>query len=288
MHELLLLLLKISLGVFMASNLLGMGLKLRISAAFVGLQDFRFLTLSLLWCFVLGPGCAYLLVHLFALEKPYAVGLILISVSPCAPFLPMVVERARGDLEYTASFMLLAAVGLVIYMPLVVPVLIAGLEVSAWTIARPLLSLVLVPLLIGMAMLHFVPLLAGHLQPIVKKTAGIATIVMLGLCGAIYGGAFLSLAGSFAVLTQLLFYGIVTVGSYACAWGLQPSHKSVLSLGVCTRNLGAAFAPLFAVSGVDERAVVMVALGAPLQIIAAFMAANIIRSRFRILNEMQS
>ena len=48
----------------------------------------------------------------------------------------------------------------------------------------------------------------------------------------------------------------------------------MLSLGVCTRNLGAAFAPLFAVSGGDERAIVMVAFGVPLQTIAAIVAAR--------------
>jgi BASS family bile acid:Na+ symporter len=67
----------------------------------------------------------------------------------------------------------------------------------------------------------------------------------------------------------------VTAGSYALAFGLPQAQKSVLSLGVCTRNLGAAFAPLFAVSGVDERAIVMVALGVPLQTIAAVVAARV-------------
>ncbi|MCK7490681.1 MAG: hypothetical protein MZW92_02035 [Comamonadaceae bacterium] len=52
------------------------------------------------------------------LEAPYAMGLILIGLAPCAPFLPMMVDRARGDMGYTASFMLLAAVGMVVTMPL--------------------------------------------------------------------------------------------------------------------------------------------------------------------------
>ena len=50
-------------------------------------------------------------------------------------------------------------------------------------------------------------------------------------------------------------------------------------LDLCTRNLGAAFAPLFAVGGVNERAIVMVALGVPLQTIAAIVAARVFASR---------
>jgi BASS family bile acid:Na+ symporter len=272
-------LLKISLVIFMAGNLLEMGLRLRLGTALVGLRDVRFAGFSLLWCFVLGPAIAWGLSRLIPLEPPYAMGLILIGLAPCAPFLPMVVDRARGDTGYTASFMLLAAVGLVATMPFLVPLLVEGLSVSAWMIAKPLLGVVLVPLVIGMVILRRAPAFADRAQPIVKKITGLATIVMLGLCLVIYGQAFIGSAGSYATLTQVLFYAAVTAGSYLLAFGLPQPQKSVLALGVCTRNLGAAFAPLFAVAGVDERAIVMVALGVPLQTIAAFIAARAFGAR---------
>jgi bile acid:Na+ symporter, BASS family len=41
-----------------------------------------------------------------------------------------------------------------------------------------------------------------------------------------------------------------------------------------TRNLGAAFAPLFAIADVDQRAIVMVALGVPMQTIFSLLAAR--------------
>ena len=267
-------LLKISLVIFMAGNLLDMGLRLRLGTALVGLRNVRFVGFSLLWCFVLGPAIAWGLTRLIPLEPPYAMGLILVGLAPCAPFLPMMVDRARGDMGYTASFMLLASVGMVATMPFAVPLLVEGLTVSAWMIAKPLLGVVLIPLVIGMVTLRRAPAYAERAQPIVKKITGVATIVMLGLCLIIYGQAFIGSAGSYATLTQVLFYAAVTAGSYALAFGLPQDQKSVLSLGVCTRNLGAAFAPLFAVAGVDERAIVMVALGVPLQTIAAFVAAR--------------
>ena len=106
-------LLKMSLVAFMAGNLLDMGLRLKLGTALVGLRNVRFVSFSLLWCFVLGPAVAYGLTRLIPLEAPYAMGLILICMAPCAPFLPMSVDRARGDMGYTASFMLLASVGMV-------------------------------------------------------------------------------------------------------------------------------------------------------------------------------
>ena len=102
---------------------------------------------------------------------------------------------------------------------------------------------------------------------------------MLVLCLVVYGEAFIGSAGSYATLAQVIFYCAVTAGSYMLAFGLPQNRRSVLALGVCTRNLGAAFAPLFAVAGIDERAIVMVALGVPLQTIAAVVAARVFGSR---------
>jgi BASS family bile acid:Na+ symporter len=55
----LLFLLKISLVVFIAGNLLEMGLRLNPGDAIKGLRDLRFVAFTLLWGFVLGPGLAY-------------------------------------------------------------------------------------------------------------------------------------------------------------------------------------------------------------------------------------
>ena len=145
--------------------------------------------------------------------------------------------------------------------------------------AETLGALLKISLVIGMVILRRAPAFAGRAQPVVKKVTGVATIIMLGLCVVIYGKGFLGSAGSFATLTQVIFYAVVTAVSYALAFGLPQNQKSVLALGVCTRNLGAAFAPLFAVSGVDERAIVMVALGVPLQTLAAFVAARAFAGR---------
>lgn len=53
--------------------------------------------------------------------------------------------------------------------------------------------------------------------------------------------------------------------------------RTVLSLGMATRNLGAAFALLFAVPGFDQRATVMVALGVLMQAAFPFGATTMYR-----------
>ncbi len=279
MTELLSTLLKISLMVFMFGSLLDMGLRVRLREALGGLRNVRFVALSLLWGFVLGPGLASLLTLIVSLEAPHAMGLLLLGMTPCAPFLPMMVERAGGDARYVAAFMLLTSVVLVVYMPLAVPLMVEGLTVTVWAVAKPLLAFVLAPLAIGMAILRSSVAVAASIQRLARKTSGVAAFAVLALCLAVYGEGFIGTAGSYAIATQIVFFAVVTVGSYLLAFGLPQDQKSVLSLGVCTRNLGAAFAPLLTAAGVDDRAIVMVALGVPIQIVIAFVAARVFARR---------
>ena len=258
----------------MVGNLLDMGLRLKLQEALGGLRNVRFVVLSGLWGFVLCPALAYLLTKVIPLEQPYAIGLVLLGMTPCAPFLPMMVDKARGDLAYAAAFMLLASVVTVIYMPLAVPVIVKGLTADAWTIARPLLFFLMVPLAIGMAIQRASAPVAAGLQPIVKKTTGIATLVMLVLCVVVYGKGFIGAVGTYAIGAQILFFSVATAASYGLSFGLPQPQKSVLALGMSTRNLGAAFAPLFAIADVDQRAIVMVALGVPMQTIFSLLAAR--------------
>lgn len=268
------LVLKVSLVIFMVGNLFDMGLRLQLQEALTGLRDPRFVVSSLLWGFILLPALAYLIAAVVPLAPPYAMGLVLLGMTPCAPFLPPMVDRARGDLGYAAAFMLLASVVTVAYMPFAVPLLVKGLSADAWTIAKPLVLFLLAPLAIGMAIQHYRAPLASVLHPWVKAATGIDTILMLALCVVIYGKEFLKLGGTDAIGAQILFFSAATLGPYLLGFGLAQRQKSVLSLGMATRNLGAAFAPLFAARDVDQRAIVMVALGVLMQATFAFLAAT--------------
>jgi BASS family bile acid:Na+ symporter len=274
--------LKISLVLFMVGNLLDMGLRLKLQEAIGALRNVRFVTQCLLWGFILLPGLAYLLTVVVPLEAPYAIGLLLLGLAPCAPFLPPMVDKAHGDIGHTAAFMLLTSVATVAYMPLAVPLLVKGFSAGAWTIAKPLLFFLLVPLAIGMAIQFRSASVASKLQPIVKKATGIDTLVMLVLCVVIYGKAFLGLVGSYAIGAQILFFSVASVGPYLLSFGLPRGQKIVLSLGMCTRNIGAALAPLFAVPYVDQRAIVMVSFGVLMQAAFAIATASYFGRRAKI------
>ena len=274
MNDMITLLLKFSLVIFMAGNLLAMGLQLHLREALNGLQDLRFAAWSLIYGFILVPALAVVLTQIIPLELPYAAGLMLLAMTPCAPFLPMVVEVARGDMAFAAAFMLLSSIVTIFYLPLAVPFLVTDLNIDSWSIAKPLLLLQLAPLVVGVAVRRFRPAWADHLHPPIKAVNTTATLAMLALCLISYGMGFINAIGTYAIGTQVVFFALLTSLPPLLSPGLRQDQKSVLSLGLCTRNLGAAFAPLFAAPGVDQRMVVMVALAVPMQVLFAFSAAK--------------
>jgi bile acid:Na+ symporter, BASS family len=279
MAETLSILLKIAVMIFMAGNLLELGLRVNLKEALRGLRDVRFVIISVLWAFVLCPVLAYGLTLIFPLTQPFVMGLILLSLAPCAPLLPMVADKARADLNYAATFMLLASAVTVVYMPIMVPLLVKGLSVSAWTVAKPMLALVLIPLLIGLAIQFRRPSVATRIQPAIKKLTGVDTLLMVALVVIIYGKGFIGSIGTWAIGTQVVFFTAITVASYVLGFGMPRNQKSVIALGISTRNVGAAMAPLLVAEGVDKNTVVMVTLGIPMMFAASLIAARVFAAR---------
>ena len=122
--------LKITLVIFIASSLLDMGLRLDPQDAARGLRNVRFVRLTLFWGFVASPALAFAITRFLPLAPSYTMGLLLMGITPCAPFLPMIVERAKGDVGDTAAFMLLTSIATIVVMPLAVPLMIEGLTVG--------------------------------------------------------------------------------------------------------------------------------------------------------------
>jgi BASS family bile acid:Na+ symporter len=274
MTDILMPLFKISLAIFMAGSLLEMGLKLDLRDALQGLRDFRFAAHTLVWSFVLCPALAWGITRIIPLDSAYATGLILLGMAPCAPFVPMLVEKAKGDLGYTAAFMLLASVGTVVFMPFTVPLLTEGLTASPWAIAKPLLLVVLLPMAVGVIVRRQAEPLASRMLPFVKKGTGIAGLVWCVICLAIYGKSLLGVGGSFAVAAELVFFVIVFFGIYGLGLGLPYEQKIVLSIGITTRNLGACLAPLLSVPDMDPRANLMIVLALPIMVIVSLLGVK--------------
>jgi BASS family bile acid:Na+ symporter len=260
---------------FTVSNIGALGLETNLREALKNLRNVRAIGLVLLWGWVAGPALAWLIIRIMPLAEGHAAGLLLISLAPTAPFFPLMVRRARGDRSFAASFMMLTTVGVVLFLPLLAPRLIEGLEVGSWSLARPLLIMVLLPLLIGGAVREFSPNAAEKILPAVQKIGMIFLVLALVLTFVLYGRELLTLVGSFAPGAQVLFFVAITALSYTIHFGLTQQQRSAMALGMCTRNIAAVFAAFFGITNPPEGLLVMVILVVPLAAIVAFVAARL-------------
>ncbi len=268
----------ITIILFMMGNLLEAGLKLKVAEALAALRNVRFVLLSLLWCFVLGPGFAVLLTKIVPFAEPYALGLVFLGLAPCSPAIPIMVRQARGSLAYMSAFMMVAFVGTVALMPFMVPVLAKGFTANAWTIAKPLLFFIAIPLVIGIAIRSITEKVAERAAPIVKKVTGLDTIILCAVLLWVYRAEIVGSFGAYAMGTQILYYVVLGAASYLLGFGLSYEQKVPMTLGICTRNVGPALAPLLAVAGAPPGAITMCILAVFLgAILSGFVAAALLK-----------
>ena len=132
--------------VFVISSMLAMGLGLTVGQITTSLRNGRLVLLALLANFVLMPLGALALVAMLRLDYPFGVGLLLLGTAAGSPFLPKLVEVAKGNLPASVGLMVLLMVATVGYLPLVLPQLLPGVSVAPMRIVRSLVLLMLLPL----------------------------------------------------------------------------------------------------------------------------------------------
>ena len=261
--------------IFTESNLGAMGLQVRMPEVMVALRNKKSLVLIFVWGWVLGPAFGYLITRVLPLDEPYVVVVFLASLAPVAPFLQQMVAKARGDMGFAGALVPLVMVGTVVLMPLMAPLLIKGVTISAWALAKPLLLTILLPLMIGAAIRHYVGSAATKIFPAVKLIALLSTLTTIVWCLVLYGPAMLNTAGSFALLSMTLFMVGMALITYHFGFGMKQNQRSVMALGMGTRNIAAVLAAALAIPNGDTRIVVMTIMWTLWSVVLAAIGAKI-------------
>ena len=233
------------------------------------------MALIFVWGWVLGPAFGILITKVLPLAEPYVIVVLLTCLAPCAPFLQQMVSKARGDMGFAGAFIPLVAAGTVVLMPLMAPLLIKGLTISTWALAKPLLLTILLPLMIGAAIRHYADTVATRTFPAVKLIAVLSTLATILWCLALYGEAMLDTAGSLALLSMTLFMVGMAQITYSFGFGLKQAQRSVMALGMGTRNIAAVLAGALAIPNADPRIVTMVVMWTLWSVVLAAIGARI-------------
>jgi BASS family bile acid:Na+ symporter len=260
---------------FTVSGMATMGLQSKLTEVIAAFMDKKAMALILVWGWVVGPVLGYLIAMGLPLAEPYVIGLLLYSLAPCAPFLPVMVGTARGDVSFVAALVPIVAVGTVVLMPLMGPLMIEGLTISAWDLAKVLLMYILIPLTLGAALRYFADTAANKIFPAVSVFAKITTALTPLVAIVIYWRDMLNTAGSFAFLSMTVFMVVMGLITYRFGFGLKQNQRSVMSLGMLTRNGSVVLIAAMAMPNVDPNIITYVIMFVIASIIVAAVAARI-------------
>ena len=264
---------------FAVSNLFYMGLQVKMPEVTAAFSNKKAIALIFVWGWVLGPALAYLITMVLPLAEPYRITLLLCSLAPAAKYVPLMVEKARGDMGFTGALIPLVLIGTVVFMPLMAPLMVTGLTITAWDLVKPLFLTVFLPMGIGAAILHYAETAATRILPAVKVIAQITLYLILVYGVVIYGREMIATAGSFALLSITIFIVGMALITYRFGFGLKQNQRSVMSLAMLSRNSAAILPVLFAIPNLDPRIITMAIMWGVLQILLSPIAARIFAKR---------
>jgi BASS family bile acid:Na+ symporter len=265
--------------IYTVSNMASIGLELNLRETMKALSSPRLVLLTLLWGWVVGPAFALVIIKVLPLAEPHALGLLIFSLAPVAPMLSLLARRARSDMDFTAALIPLAMVATVVLLPLLAPLMMKGLTLNVWSLAKPLLLMVLVPLVLCAALKVYAAPVADKLFPAVKKLGGLSTLVTLGFVVVFHFRDIVRTVGSFAIGAEVLFLLGLAFVAYRFGFGLAQGQRSAMALAMATRNGAPMLAVFTAFPNQDPGMLVMLLLSGPVPALLALPLARYFASR---------
>jgi BASS family bile acid:Na+ symporter len=224
---------------FVVTSMLAMSLSLSAQQMTQPLKNARLVVLALLANFVLVPLLAYTIIRLIPLEQSLQIGVILLGTAAGAPFIPKLVQGAKGNVAYAVGLMFLIMVVTIFYLPIVLPLLLPGVEIDPWDIAQSLIVTMLIPLLMGMLIKSHSPDVADHWAPVMQRISGLSILVLLVVGLGLNISNILSFIGTLGIgAIVLLIVGSLVIGMLL--GGRDPGILSAMGLSTANRNGAAA------------------------------------------------
>jgi predicted Na+-dependent transporter len=224
---------------FVVTSMLAMSLSLSVQQMTQPLKNVRLVVLALLGNFVLVPLLAYAIIKVIPLDQSLQIGVILLGTAAGAPFIPKLVQGAKGNVAYAVGLMFLIMVVTIFYLPFILPLLLPGVEVNPWDIARSLIVTMLVPLMMGMLIKSHSPDVADLWAPVMQKTSSLSILILLVVGLGLNISNILSFIGTLGIgAIVLLIVGSLVIGMLL--GGRDPGVRSAMGLSTANRNGAAA------------------------------------------------
>lgn len=242
--------------IFVLSSMIGMGFSLTVREIIESLKNLRLVFLSLVANFVLVPLLALVLLIIFPLSEGLSIGLFVIGTAAGAPFLPKLAHVAKGNMAFAMGLMVLLMVVTIAYMPIVLPLMLTGVIIDPWAIARSLILLMLIPLAIALFVRARYEEVARGLLPLMNQASNLSLLTLIVAFFVVYFEDIGGVIGTTAVLATIIFILVSFVIGYLLG-GPGGGTKRVLGVGTAQRNISAALA-IAALNFTDPDVMVMI------------------------------
>lgn len=248
----------VSVPLFAVSSMAAVGLGQTVGQFIAPLRSGRLLVSGVVANFLVAPGLAVVLTALLPIPAEARMGLMVLACAAGAPFALKLTRLAGGDMPSASALLAVMLVATTLFMPLVLPLLLPGTEVSAASIAAVLLPTMLLPLGLAIAVRQLSPRLAARLQGPIQRLSFWSMLVMLVNQFLADHRELAGLIGTGTVLAIVLF----TLGNLGAGWALgalKPGAGPLVGISASQRNMGVATLVAVANFG-DSSAVVTVVL----------------------------
>jgi predicted Na+-dependent transporter len=229
----------ISSLLFVVTSMLALSFKLSVQQMTQPLKDIRLVILALLANFVLVPLLALAIIEVFPLDQTLQIGVMLLATAAGSPFIPRLVQGARGNVPYSVGLMFLIMVVSIFYIPVVLPLLLPGVEINPLELAKSLIVTMLIPMVIGILIKSHSPDVADHWEPVMSKISSVSILVVWVVGFGLNLSNILSFIGTSGIgAMALLIVGSLVIGFLL--GGRDPGVRTAMGLSTATRNGGAA------------------------------------------------
>lgn len=224
--------------VFVVGTMLAMGFRLTPTSIVKTLGNWRLDALILVANFVIVPAIIISLAYVIHLPEDIRLGMTILAFASGAPFIPMIVQHAKGDLAMGVGVMTLLMVSTIIVLPIMLPLVIPGVTVNALDVAKPLIFLMLIPLIIGLLVRIRYESFADHAAKLLVPVNTLSIFLLLFLVFALYWEDIISTFGTGAIGFSIFFAVVALIVGYLSG-GRDKNTKRVFGLSTANRNISA-------------------------------------------------
>ena len=192
--------------------------------------------------FTIMPLAAFALTKIFNLPPELAIGVILVGTCPGGTASNVMTYLARGDVALSVSMTLTTTLMAPVVTPLLTDLLAgAQIEVSLAAMMLSIAQIVLAPILLGVALNHFLSGVTKKIQPLLPVISSVAVILIAGAVVALSADKILTV-GLTVVAVVILHNGCGLLLGYFAAKIFRMDSRKVrtLSIEVGMQNSGLA------------------------------------------------